>query len=88
LLRASRQKVAAALLATADRLPDQHLGGVVEVVSLRPTVSELIRELQTFQPDSEVLVAVVDVHGDWQSARPGTVYWDADARMVVVEGEL
>ncbi len=51
------------------------------------TVGQLIRELETYQLDSEVLVAIVVCPNDWATARPATVYWDADARMVVIEGE-
>jgi len=50
------------------------------------TAAELIRELGTFQPDSEVLVAIGSPI-DWQSAIPGVVYWDTDARKVIIEAE-
>jgi len=51
------------------------------------TVAELIRELETFQPDSELLVAIVDAENDWRDAKPGIVYWDADAHKVIVEAK-
>jgi hypothetical protein len=53
------------------------------------TVAELIRELETFQPDSEVLLALLNggAVNDWNSGRPGVVYWDADAKKVIVEAE-
>jgi hypothetical protein len=51
------------------------------------TAAELIRELETFQPDSEVLVAIVDTEKDWRDAKPGVVYWDADAKKVIIEGQ-
>jgi hypothetical protein len=51
------------------------------------TAGELIRELETFDADSEILVAITDGRGDWQNGRPGVVYWDADAHKVIVEAE-
>jgi hypothetical protein len=51
------------------------------------TAAELIRELETYDPDSEVLVATTDGLGGWQNGRPGVVYWDADAKKVIVEAE-
>jgi hypothetical protein len=50
------------------------------------TVAELIRELDTFQPDSTVLMAIAQGAGDWRTATPAVLYWDTDAHKVIVEG--
>ena len=52
------------------------------------TAAELIRELEAFQPDSEVLLAIVTGGPNhWNTGQPGVVYWDADAKKVIVEAE-
>lgn len=51
------------------------------------TIATLIRHLQEFLPTSDVLVRVPSLEdGKWAGAPVGVVYWDADARKVIIEG--
>jgi len=52
------------------------------------TAGELIAKLQQFQLDSEVSIVIVgETSAEWQAAKPYGVYWDADAKQAMIEGQ-